>query len=276
MLVSGIIRYLRVKVDQIAIGGNLDTKSLGKYSVGYEIATLPTMEVVVPMTQALFPNFSRLASHPDLLKSAFLKAIGTTALFTAAIGAGLASVAELFVLVVLGEKWAPITPIVQWLALFGMLGSLNATYMPLLTSLGKTRSLAGLDILLLAIVAPIIFFAASYQDTEFVAAARVFSLLLVMPIIFYLVSRHVNVNFFELIAVIWRPFASAIVMSSVLLAMGPPAFSSDFFNLLIQVTLGAAIYLAMQLFLCWISGYKSTIEYDVFVAVRGRLRKSGQ
>lgn len=274
MLLSGIIRYIRVKVDQIAIGGRLDSTRMGQYSVAHEIATLPTVEVVVPMTQALFPNFSRLSEHPALLKSAFLKALSVTAIFTAAVGAGLASVADSFVFVVLGPKWVEVTIVVQWLAVFGFLGSLNGLYMPVFMAVGKSKMLAILDAILLVIVVPIIFYAASFEDIATVAAARVFSLFLVTPMIYFFISREIKTRITELVAAVWRPLVSALAMSVVLAAAGHMGLESVILRLAAQVALGAFVYLAVGFLLCKLVGFQDTVEYEVFTILRTKLTKN--
>lgn len=272
VMVFSLVRYTGRQADKVAVGGELSSVAMGQYSVAFELATLPTTEVVVPVSRALFPNYSRIAHQADVLKAAFLKTLGTTMLMTSAIGIGLASVAESFVHVVLGEKWSMVIPIVEWLALLGVLASANFLIRPMLMAVGKTKTMTVLETIQFLITVPIVFFAAAQGEVEMVAAGRVAAILIILPITYQVVMRYLDIRVLELFSMVWRPLVSAGLMAAVLFGMGDMGIGGYLLLLLVQVLLGAMVFLLSELMLCLLVGLHSTLEYEIISVLFSRLR----
>ena len=73
----------------------------------------------------------------------------------AAIGLGV--LAEPFTLGVLGEKWAPLIPLLPWLALYGFLRSLLSNTGPLFSALGKPEIIFKINLVQLGILGLILY-----------------------------------------------------------------------------------------------------------------------
>jgi PST family polysaccharide transporter len=65
---------LNARVDPLFIGYVSGNTALGHYSVGDNLAALPTREVLSPLSSTLFPGFTKVADDPDGLRAAFLRA----------------------------------------------------------------------------------------------------------------------------------------------------------------------------------------------------------
>ena len=125
-----VIGVLRSSSDNLVIGHIFGPAQVGIYSVGAEIAALPSSELVAPLCRAAFGGFAVARREGDNGAETFLNLLGLMALLTVPIGCGLSLVAELIVRLAFGPKWLGAVPLVQMLSVAGILtlfGSVSAT-----------------------------------------------------------------------------------------------------------------------------------------------------
>ena len=134
---ANVVNYLARYTDRLVIGRLLGATQLGYYDYAYRFYVYPQEAITSVLIRIMFPTFSRMQNDPGQLGRAFLRANGAIALITFPMMIGLAAVADPFVRVVLGDRWAPIIPLVQILAPVAMLSSLAATPGQLFLALGR-------------------------------------------------------------------------------------------------------------------------------------------
>jgi O-antigen/teichoic acid export membrane protein len=105
MLVVNIAQFFHDKGDEVVVGGLGNPAAMGAYNVAADVATAPTTEVVLPVARALFPVFARISGDRAAVRVAYLDLFATMCLICAAIGPGMALVADDFVLLALGPQW---------------------------------------------------------------------------------------------------------------------------------------------------------------------------
>jgi PST family polysaccharide transporter len=114
---NGFLTYWMRNLDNLMIGKMLGQQSLGVYNMAYQIMLFPIRNISNTIKDVLFPSFSSIKNDINVIRSVYLKVIQTIALITFPMLAGIAILAEPFVLIVLGEKWEPMIPILSLLAL---------------------------------------------------------------------------------------------------------------------------------------------------------------
>jgi lipopolysaccharide exporter len=139
VLFSNVVVFAGNRGYELLIGRISGVESVGLYSVANEIANLPTTEIAWPVSKAIFPGFSRMAADAEGLRKSFLATASTIALVTIPAGAGVAMLADPLVRLLLGAKWLPAVPLIQILAIFGVLRAMHAGTGALYLALGKTR-----------------------------------------------------------------------------------------------------------------------------------------
>ncbi|MEY3201150.1 MAG: hypothetical protein RIR70_700, partial [Pseudomonadota bacterium] len=120
MLLVNVGNFAQERADQMLLGRLSSAREMGLYNVANEVASLPTSEVLFPMSRVLFPGFAKLTPTPDRLRAAYLSVLGFLTALALPAGVGLALVAEDFVLLLLGAQWQEAVPFLQVLALCGM------------------------------------------------------------------------------------------------------------------------------------------------------------
>jgi PST family polysaccharide transporter len=121
------LQYFVRNSDRLVIGRQLGTIDLGFYDYAYRFYMYPLEVITGVLISVMFPTFASMQNDREAMGRAFLRANGAIALVTFPMMIGLAVVADPFVRIVLGEKWAPVIPLLQILAPLGALQSIVAT-----------------------------------------------------------------------------------------------------------------------------------------------------
>lgn len=114
----GFLEFLTANLEALCIGRGLGKEALGLYNRATTLTNLPVEHIVSAANKVLFPAFSRAREGgKEKVGEWFSVAFFCTAIFSCTTAAGVSSLAPELVLVLLGEKWASIVPIVELLAL---------------------------------------------------------------------------------------------------------------------------------------------------------------
>jgi PST family polysaccharide transporter len=106
------------QVDYLFIGRVLGTHALGLYTLGFRLPEMLIISLAVVAGRVLFPAFA--AVDRDVLGRAFLVSIRYAAVVALPLAAGLAALAEPFVLAVFGEQWRDSVEPMRVLSLYGL------------------------------------------------------------------------------------------------------------------------------------------------------------
>ncbi|MEL7448529.1 MAG: lipopolysaccharide biosynthesis protein [Pseudomonadota bacterium] len=250
MLLRNIGMYLRKQVDSFLVARFFDTSQMGFYSVGKEVAELPTTDLVWPTARALFPGYAKLAHDPVRMGQAYLKVLNTIALFAVPIGLGLALVAEPLVLVAFGERWVEIAPVLAWLAFSGVFTSVSAGVQMPLIALNRMRRAAGLAWVQLVAVLPAVMYAVTLGDLTSVAIAHAAVAAALVPVFFATLTTLGIVSWGAVANALWRPFVAGAVMSACVMLV-PEGFGGlPIIELVTKSALGAVTFTVTG-FLLW-------------------------
>lgn len=137
LLANNVLHFLGARGADFIVGRMAGASTLGVFNVSYELANLPTSEMVGPITRAVFPGYAQLARDPERLRHGFLTVYGVIAIVALPAAAGIACLAEPLVTALLGEKWAAAVPLTGALALFGATRALQANTGSVYLALGK-------------------------------------------------------------------------------------------------------------------------------------------
>lgn len=149
--------FLITQGDDIFVGKLLGTAALGFYQMAYLISNLPATEITHVISQVTFPTYSKLQDNIEKLRRSYLQATQLTLFISFPIAAAILVMAPQFTQIFLGEKWKPMVPAMQALAIFGATRSFGATMGPLFQGAGKPEILTKLALLQLVMLAGIIF-----------------------------------------------------------------------------------------------------------------------
>ncbi len=240
--------YLYSRADAFIIGKLLGTSVLGIYSVALHIASMPMQKINGLLNEIAFPAFSSIQSDGEKIKWYLLKAIRMIGFFAFPVFVGIASVAPIFVELVLGSKWEQAAYPLAILCMVMPLRMIANIYSSTLRGIGK----AGLSVALTTITG-LIMVAGFAIGTQWGMKGVCLSWLISVPVgnvIIAIITRsYFGFGLFKLIGELLVPMlASAVMFTAVTYSY--PILKINLlpvFVLLAQVMIGAITYIALTL-----------------------------
>jgi len=241
-----LLYYLHENAGPLLIGRFIGPAGLGAFTIAYNVITMPFSRIAVPVAEVLFPAFSRMQDEPRRMAEGWFRSTRIVGAISIPALLGLIIVAPDFVVVVLGERWAEATRVIQILAWVGLLQSLQTLNSVILQARDRTGTLLRYSILFLA--AHLVAFVVGLQwGIVGVAACYAISSTLVEPVYAWVTARALETSAWRFAASLAGIAQAAVLMAGgVLLArvalveagLGPGA------RLGILLVFGVAVYVA--------------------------------
>jgi O-antigen/teichoic acid export membrane protein len=228
----------------LLIGRFLGASSLGLYALATNIVLVPFSRIAGPLQQVFFPAFSQMGDDRPRIADTWIRATRLVGLISIPALVGLAVVAPDFVQVVLGSNWADATPVIQILALVGLVQSLQTLCGEVLLALGRANWLFRFTALWF--VATLVSVAIGLQwGVIGVAACYAIATLLVEPVRTYITARALGTSPWSFVTALAGVTQAALLMAgfllvarSALVVLDVPAAA----RLVALVAAGGAVY----------------------------------
>lgn len=243
-----IFNTLNWKMDHLLIGSYLGVKPLGYYSVGDNLAAMPTRETIGPLQTTLFPGFRQIVHDNERLKLAYKSAQSLITAIALPIGVGCALIAHSLVLLAMGVKWMPVVQVIQVLSCVFALQTLSSPVQPLAMAKGETKLLFKRDMFSFTIRVPIIVTGLFLGGLVGIIYARSITGVIAIIINMHLVKRLIGTKVFEQIADNARSLLSIVVMTVGVLYL-QYLIGCDGSSLGLLLKIGAFIFLGALLYL---------------------------
>jgi lipopolysaccharide exporter len=134
---AGVFNYLFQNIDDILVGRILGTASLGIYQQAYKISTLPVSEVGEVFNKVTFPIYVNLQNDKARLKKAFLKTLAIIILLVVPFGFLAFRFPMEIISIILGNNWISAAPVLQLLAIYGVIKAISNSFFSLFLGIGK-------------------------------------------------------------------------------------------------------------------------------------------
>ncbi len=233
-------------VGNLLIGRFLGASSLGVYALATNIVLVPFSRIAGPLQQVFFPAFAMMSDDRERMADVWIRATRLVGVISIPALVGLAVVAPDFVEVVLGPKWADAVPVIQILALVGLIQSLQTLCGEVLLALGLANWL--LRFTALWFVASLASFAIGVQwGVIGVATAYSVVTLLIEPLRTYLTARALGTSAWRFLAALGGVAQATVVMAAFLLLLRTALVTAHVpaaARLLILVAAGGVVYVA--------------------------------
>ena len=273
LLIHEITAFISLKSDTFLITRFLGPQALGVYEVGYQVAMMPTQEIALPISRALFPGLAKLQDNKN--KFAEMMAFTLTIIVYIALPAsiGLIMIADPLITSLFPENWHEAILIVQFIAVFGFFRIFFGPCVSALMGSGHMKLTAKLSLLNMVMRIAALSYGIIMYDLKGLLIASVIVAAVQAAIYLSVLINKEMLNFSQLIKNLWRAFFSAILMI-VILEVFFSSFnfmqsSSSVFVLLTYIIVGCLVYL-ISLTCLWLQFGKPT---DVEGIIHARLSK---
>lgn len=212
LVLNNILIFANQRSDSLIVGKILGAATLGLYTVAYEIATMATSELVAPIRRALLPGYAKLAHDPEALRRSFVDGFALIMMIAAPVAVGMGLVADPLVRLFLGDKWLAAIPMLQALAIFGLLQISSGNIGPVFLAMGHPRLVMFVTAITVGIGIPVTIFATlrwGVTGTIWSLVATNFAAAIVWLV---LAVRVIKLSPAGLIVAVWRTFVALSVM----------------------------------------------------------------
>ena len=273
---NNVINTLASRAADLVIGKSLGPGPLGLFNLAYEIAYLPSTELSAPVNRAVYPGYAKVASDQARLAAQFLDVLGLTALFATPVAVGIAAVAPVLVPLLLGDAWREAVPLMEILALSGLLVSLRSNAGYVFLALGRSGLLAVINTVRFAVVVPSLVFGTIYFGAKGAAWTMLGASIAMVPVAHFFTHRVLHIRWTKHGSVLWRPAVAAVGMALLVreyLGWTEHGFtaSSAVLALASAVVLGITAYVSFTGLLWAVSGFPQSAEARVVTALNGFL-----
>jgi O-antigen/teichoic acid export membrane protein len=174
------------QVDAVVLGKVSGQAVLGFYSMAKLLASLPLDKITVVANQLALPIMAGYQSDRATMRMSFLRGLRLVASLTVPLSIGLALVADDFVMVALGDKWASAVPVLRVLTVLGLIRSVDTLLPPVLLARYRASALFGWTLALLFVMPFAFWLGAAWLGSLGVALAWV----VVYPLVMMWMARE--------------------------------------------------------------------------------------
>ena len=239
-----VLTFLLTVGDDLFVWGFLGPASLALYQMAYRFCTIPVKEVTNVISQVTFPAYSKLQDDLPRLKEAYLKVLKFTAFLSVPVAGLIFIFARDFVTLFLKQEWQPIIPVMQVLAIKGLMGSLGATRGPLFKAVGRPWINMKLHVVRVIMLAVLIYPLTRRFGIVGTAMATTIIPFFVNPLGIRLAVKTIKCGFLDVLRPIFFPLIGTLTMLAVISVCRHAVFSEitfiSFFSLAIIGTLSFA------------------------------------
>lgn len=265
---------VRERCDSLVLGRLSNTAAVGFYSLGAEIAALPSSEVIEPLGRAAFSGFSVGRQQDQDPEHAFLRLIGATALLTLPAGAGLSLVAAPVVALAFGPGWDQAVPVLRILSFGFMAMVFGHLSLHLLSAHARLGRLVGITLAGATVRVVLLLTLIPGFGLPGAATAAAVAIVLEQGLTVGTALREFGVRAGALLRCVWRPILATAAMTAVLRLLGY-GWSDDarISQLIAGVALGAVVYAAVLVAVWLASGRPIGAETDLLTMARRLTRR---
>lgn len=152
VVAAWVLGCLGMNMDRLVIGRWLGVSELGYYTLCLGLATLVTSQIGAKAHQVVFPAFANIQTAPEALREGLLKLVKYLLLCALPLAVLLIAAPQDLLHAFYGPRWVSAAPVLQVLAIAGLLETLRIGLDPVLLGCGYVRLQFGLNVLHLIIL----------------------------------------------------------------------------------------------------------------------------
>jgi len=137
---ANFLTFLASNMDHLVIGKYFPPVTLGVYNRAKYLVSLPTYQMLVSLTQVLFPSYAGSQDDPERLRSLFMNGMLIIGLLLLPASIGMIAAANEIVAVLLGPQWGSAVPVLQICALFIPVDLMTSVGATMCSATGRLRA----------------------------------------------------------------------------------------------------------------------------------------
>jgi teichuronic acid exporter len=245
----GQLKMLSDNIDKLFIGKTLTTTELGYFDKASGLAKMPYEQFSNRLSTVSFSAFSRVQSNNSEQKNYIVKLMVLNSFICFPLLTGLAAVSEAFTLVLLGEKWREMIPVLSVLSISFLFASISGPIMAMNIAIGHIKKQAIVRLFAFVFLVFLLSLGVSLGIVIISFCILIFNIALFSGS-FYVLVRSSRIKSKDLWFSVKPAIQASIIMLIVVVGSTQYLFQRELLlNLLTSVFLGAATYLLCLYFI---------------------------
>ncbi len=280
LMINNFFQFIHTRAASFLLARTAGAQWVGIYSLSAEIAHLPSNELVAPVNRAAFPGYAKVAHDLPALRNSFLKVIGSIALISIPAGIGIVTVADLLVPAAIGWKWISAIPVIQILAVYGVIKALQTNISYIYLALGQVRRITVIWCIQITFMLAVLIPSVIEWGIMGAAWSYLITAILMIPVNQALVARSLALNGTAFMRELVRPLLASAAMAAAVLGLKSQLVlrheTLDYvLALLLCVAVGALVYVVVLYALWRMSSRRDGMEQHAFQQLQNVLGKAG-
>jgi PST family polysaccharide transporter/lipopolysaccharide exporter len=239
---SSIVLFIASSLDTAVIGKIHGTEELGYYVLAFTVANLVTASLSKLASGIMMPAYSKLQADVSALKRAYLRTVSLLMLITLPAAFGVIVIAEEFVQVVYGPKWADAVLPLQILAIFGVFRAAASMNGYLFEGIGKPHLGFYLASIRLVVLAPSVIIMTLYYGLLGAAVSVTFAMAVHWAGSIAYISRSIGVTLRQTVGTIFPFLWKSALMALAVFLLSFEVNTDSILGLMIVITFGMVLY----------------------------------
>lgn len=260
---DSVLGFANNNLDTILIGGLLDVRQLGYYTIASQIAVYPVSRLCPIIIQISYPIMARFKDNLEQLKGAYLKIVDFLAYCNIPLLIGLYLMAGNVIPLIYGPGWEPTIPLIKVFIFMGIFSCLMYPLSTVAYSTGKPNLLFYMNIVTLIIKFPIIYIIATHYGIIGIAIGFLTTTFISLVLNFLLIQYMLGSFMGRFLKNIILPVLFSLVMATVILFYKQFIGNSGLIHTILQITLGGITYALLTL--------KFKISYTELMSLRSSI-----
>lgn len=242
---ANLVNWTLLNADYLLLGRLVGAAQVGVYMIAFNVANWSTAVLGSVLNSVALPAIGRVRADRARLGAAVRSATELVAIVALPVGALSMALAAPLVHVLFGAKWDDAAPVLQVLALFGIIYAFSLLCANILVATGKTARLLVVQICWIATLVPAIAIGVHLGGLPGVAWAHVITVTTVaIPGYLLCVLKVTGLHGSAVLLSIARPAAGALVGGGMAWIVGG-LVSAPWLSVALGGIVGAALYLAI-------------------------------
>lgn len=241
ILAAGIIDTAYRNIYKLVIGKYFSAAELGYYSRAEQFKNLPSQNLQNTTQRVTYPVLASMVGDDKKLKAGYKKLIKLMFYITSTLMLFMIINAREIVLILIGEKWAPVIPYLKIISISAILFPLHSLNLNMLNAKGRSDLFLRLEIIKKLIVIPVIAIGIQFGMIVMLWG-MVFNSFLAYLINAFYSARLINYPTIEQLKDIAPTFVHTLIMAGLAFAVGTVAPSNLFLSLIMKTAV-ALLYL---------------------------------
>lgn len=262
---SSILVFLITEADDLVVATIAGATALGYYQMAYKISNMPSTHLTMVLNRVAFPTFSKIQNDIRKLRRNFLKSFSLTAVMVIPIVGLIFVLAYDITAVLLGDKWLPIVPAMQVLAIWGGIRALGGNTSPLLQAIGKPQLITWFQFFMFLSMAIMIIPLTNAMGILGTALSVTIGNFIIHWFRYPIIAREIHCSGWSIYRLVLFPLVATAIMSLIIFFVKSQltSFSQPgLIGLIVLITFGGLIYLTI-IFL-----FSRIFKYNIFARLK--------